>query len=277
MSKVQKFIDDMGRIDYYVDENNIIYFKAEDIAKGLGFERTRIKNGKEYKEIRWERINQYISEFSFPPEVGENLKPTNIGPGDYIPENILYRLAMKASSDTAQKFQAWIADEVIPSIRKHGIYIDKDHDNIRSFGINVRLVEARAIKRLLYYAKEKHNIELDKDENYGKLSCYANKLSNIAQDARDEADSINLAICHTIEACIAVTINTLINLEIDPLEITRMTIDTLNKFVAKIKDESKKRKDKKKTKMSAMEVNNSIVKNYSKIAKKHIFDIIETR
>jgi hypothetical protein len=56
-----------------------------------------------------------------------------------------------------------------------------------------------------------------------------------------------------------------------------MTIDTLNKFVAKIKDESKKRKDKKKTKMSAMEVNNSIVKNYSKIAKKHIFDIIETR
>lgn len=43
--------------------------------------------------------------------------------GDYIPENIFYRLAMKAKNETAEKFQALVADEIIPSIRKTGGYI----------------------------------------------------------------------------------------------------------------------------------------------------------
>lgn len=42
---------------------------------------------------------------------------------DYIPENIFYRLAMKAKNETAERFQALVADEIIPSIRKHGAYM----------------------------------------------------------------------------------------------------------------------------------------------------------
>lgn len=42
---------------------------------------------------------------------------------DYIPENIFYRLAMKAKNETAEKFQALVADEIIPSIRRTGGYI----------------------------------------------------------------------------------------------------------------------------------------------------------
>ena len=38
------------------------------------------------------------------------------------PENIFYRLAMKAKNETAEKFQALVADEIIPSIRKTGSY-----------------------------------------------------------------------------------------------------------------------------------------------------------
>ena len=30
---------------------------------------------------------------------------------------------MKAKNETAERFQAFIADEVIPSIRKHGVYM----------------------------------------------------------------------------------------------------------------------------------------------------------
>ena len=41
----------------------------------------------------------------------------------YIPENIFYRLAMKAKNETAEKFQALVADEIIPSIRKTGGYL----------------------------------------------------------------------------------------------------------------------------------------------------------
>ena len=45
------------------------------------------------------------------------------GHDDFIPENIFYRLAMKAKNEAAEAFQAKIADEVIPSIRKHGAYM----------------------------------------------------------------------------------------------------------------------------------------------------------
>lgn len=40
----------------------------------------------------------------------------------YIPENIFYRLAMKAKNETAEKFQAKVADEILPAIRKTGTY-----------------------------------------------------------------------------------------------------------------------------------------------------------
>ena len=45
------------------------------------------------------------------------------GHDDFIPENIFYRLAMKANNAAAEAFQKKIADEVIPSIRKHGAYL----------------------------------------------------------------------------------------------------------------------------------------------------------
>ena len=45
------------------------------------------------------------------------------GDDDFIPENIFYRLAMKAKNETAERFQALVADEIIPSIRKHGAYM----------------------------------------------------------------------------------------------------------------------------------------------------------
>ena len=45
---------------------------------------------------------------------------------DFIPENIFYRLAMKAKNETAERFQAKVADEIIPSIRKHGAYMTAD-------------------------------------------------------------------------------------------------------------------------------------------------------
>ena len=41
---------------------------------------------------------------------------------EFIPENIFYRLAMKAKNEVAEKFQAKVADEILPAIRKTGAY-----------------------------------------------------------------------------------------------------------------------------------------------------------
>lgn len=86
----------------YIDEKGTAWLNLEDVARGLGF--TQIKNKKEY--IRWERVIQYLKEMAFPTS-GEN---------DYIPENIFYKLCMKADNEVARLFQDLVCDEILPSI-----------------------------------------------------------------------------------------------------------------------------------------------------------------
>ena len=92
------------------EKDGMAYLKLETVARGLGF--TQIAaSGNEV--IRWERVRKYLSELGVP----------TCGDDGFIPENIFYRLAMKAKNEVAEKFQAKVADEIIPSIRKHGGYI----------------------------------------------------------------------------------------------------------------------------------------------------------
>lgn len=93
-------------------KNDIAYLKLADVARGLGI--TQLKNGIEY--IRWDRLKEYLKDFNFPTS-GEN---------DFIPENIFYKLCMKANNDVARKFQDLVAEEILPSIRKHGAYMTED-------------------------------------------------------------------------------------------------------------------------------------------------------
>lgn len=42
--------------------------------------------------------------------------------GDYLPESLFYRLGMKANNAVAERFQNWLAMDVIPTLRKTGSY-----------------------------------------------------------------------------------------------------------------------------------------------------------
>lgn len=97
----------------YLDANNTAWLNAADVARGLGF--TEEKNGVEY--VMWRRVNEYLQGFGFSALVSKD---------DFIPENMFYRLAMKAKNETAQIFQAKVADEILPAIRKRGVYATDD-------------------------------------------------------------------------------------------------------------------------------------------------------
>ena len=100
------------------EEDGVAYLHIEDAARGLGFERTQNKDGVEYTSIRWATVERHLQDFGFHQLVGESGNPHDY----YIPENIFYRLCMKAKNEVAEKFQAKVADEIIPSIRKTGSY-----------------------------------------------------------------------------------------------------------------------------------------------------------
>lgn len=105
-------IMNISGVDCY-EKDGTAYLNLEAVARGLGF--TRIAaSGNEV--VRWERVDGYLQELGVP----------TCGHDDYIPENIFYRLAMKAKNETAEKFQALVADKIIPTIRRTGGYVAND-------------------------------------------------------------------------------------------------------------------------------------------------------
>lgn len=102
----------------YVDENGTAWLNAEDVAIGLGFvevmkDRAATTGGKFPIAVRWRRINDYLHEFGYSVDISK---------GSFLPENMVYLLAMKASNETAKNFQWKLANEIIPQIRKTGSY-----------------------------------------------------------------------------------------------------------------------------------------------------------
>lgn len=145
------------------EKNGVAYLKLETVARGLGF--TQIaKSGNEV--VRWERVHKYLEELSVP----------TCGDDGFIPENVFYRLAMKAKNEAAEKFQAKIADEVIPSIRKHGAYMTENIiDKMISspeFGIKL-LTELKEEKERRKAVEEQNNkLALENEEMKPKAEFY---------------------------------------------------------------------------------------------------------
>lgn len=99
-------------IDCY-EKDGTAYLRLEDVARGLGFTEIAASGN---TCIKWTRVKKHLASFGIDTSVDEKLP-------DFIPENIFYRLAMKAKNEVAEKFQTKVADEIIPSIRKHGAYM----------------------------------------------------------------------------------------------------------------------------------------------------------
>lgn len=92
------------------EKDGTAYLNLEAVARGLGFTRTAASGN---EVVMWSRVESYL----------QDLGVHTCAHDGFIPENIFYRLAMKAKNETAEKFQAFVADEIIPSIRKTGGYL----------------------------------------------------------------------------------------------------------------------------------------------------------
>ena len=100
--------EQFGEVRIIMNENNEPLFCAKDVAAALGYSDTadaiqrHCKSGKKVFHPHENGIG------------GVNMI--------YIPEKDVYRLIMRSNLPDAEKFQDWVCDEVLPSIRKYGIY-----------------------------------------------------------------------------------------------------------------------------------------------------------
>ena len=83
------------------------YFSASDVANALGYSNPRDAVSRHCKGVVKHDI------------------PTSSGTQtlSFIPEGDIYRLIAKSQLPSAEKFESWVFDEVLPSIRKNGGYI----------------------------------------------------------------------------------------------------------------------------------------------------------
>lgn len=88
-------------------ENDIPYFVANDVAKTLGYKNPSDATNKHCKKA----VKTWGSD-----SLGRRQS------FKVIPESDVYRLIIKSNLPSAEKFESWVMEEVLPQIRKHGMY-----------------------------------------------------------------------------------------------------------------------------------------------------------
>lgn len=86
-----------------------LYFVASDIAKVLGYANDRDAVN---RHCRWV-VKRDI------PHPQNSRKQIEV---NMIPEGDIYRLITHSKLESAERFEKWVFDEVLPTIRKHGMY-----------------------------------------------------------------------------------------------------------------------------------------------------------
>ncbi len=94
-----------------IEEGGKVLFCGSDVAKALGYKNPTKAIADHCKGTVERRTNDSLGR-------QQNMK--------FIPEGDIYRLAAKSELPGADKFESWIFDDVLPSIRKHGAYMTSD-------------------------------------------------------------------------------------------------------------------------------------------------------
>lgn len=111
MNKIQIFQNEQfGKVRITMNENDEPLFCLADVAKALGYSNPA----------------KAVIDHCKGVTVLETPTQSGIQPIKYGKESEVYRLTMKSKLPKAEKFQDWVCDEVLPSIRKHGAYMTQE-------------------------------------------------------------------------------------------------------------------------------------------------------
>lgn len=107
MNNLQVFKNEQFGEVRTIEENGKILFCGNDCAKALGYERP--------KDAIYSHCKGAVKRSTLTAGGKQEMS--------FIPEGDLYRLIAHSKLPSAEKFESWVFDEVLPSIRKHGAYI----------------------------------------------------------------------------------------------------------------------------------------------------------
>lgn len=156
------------------------WFVGKDIAENLGYSNTR-KAVIDHVDIEDKKDGVTIRD-----SIGRDQTPT------FINESGLYSLILSSKLPQAKKFKRWVTSEVLPSIRKHGLYATNELlDNPDLF---ISVLEELKRERQEKLILKQQNLEMKPKASYYDivLSCKeAVAISVIAKDYGWSARKMN--------------------------------------------------------------------------------------
>jgi prophage antirepressor-like protein len=93
------------------------YFPASECARILGYSNPRdaiLRHCKSAGVVKHDGVSLTTNQYGISTE--------QVVEKTYITEGNLYRLIIRSKLPAAERFERWIFDEVLPTIRKHGLY-----------------------------------------------------------------------------------------------------------------------------------------------------------
>lgn len=102
--------EQFGKVRIAMNENDEPLFCLADVAKALGYSNPA----------------KAVIDHCKGVTILETPTQSGVQPIKYGKEGEVYRLTMKSKLPDAEKFQDWVCDEVLPSIRKHGAYMTNE-------------------------------------------------------------------------------------------------------------------------------------------------------
>ena len=162
-----------------IELNEKILFNAKNVAEILDIKNIRenLRNMSDKQVILLKNSNVKNSDFRKLANRGEN----------FLTEAGVYKLAFRSNKASAERFTNWVAEEVLPSIRKHGAYLTPNtiEEVIANPDFGIRLLE-----ELKSEQEKRKLLELDnermkpKEEYYDKI-LNAKGTFNVGQISQD--------------------------------------------------------------------------------------------
>lgn len=159
MNELQEFVNEKFGVIRTVVINEEPYFVGKDVAVALGYAKPQnaiAKHVDEDDSLKWGIIDS----------MGRNQETTVIN------ESGLYSLIFGSKLESAKDFKRWVTSDILPSIRKHGIYATEDT-------IDAMLNNPDTMIRVLTELKEEREQRIKLEKENASLLPDANMARDI--------------------------------------------------------------------------------------------------
>lgn len=170
------------------DLSGKLWFISQEITKTLGY----LNNSKAIKD----NVDEEDVTISYIPELSNNYTLIN--------ESGLYSLILRSNKPKAKFFKRWVTSEVLPSIRKHGVYKEESKDELTeesfieydgSFWLDTEIISQQL--RYMGFEEPTDHIEISYDNHKDFLANYFAKIKG--QDCFRDYGIVYLLLIISVE------------------------------------------------------------------------------